>query len=74
LRASGGRDDQQDLNVQQVSWVDLPGQDLSRFDVVTLSDVPDITPEQADAFDRFVRAGNGLIWFGGEFVKADDLE
>lgn len=71
LRASGRNGEEEDLNVQTVSWVDLPGQELRRFDVVVLSDVPDITVEQAAALEQYVREGNGLVWFGGENVKAD---
>lgn len=71
LRARGNSKGQEDLSVQQVPWVDLPSQDLKRFNVVILSDVPDITPEQARTFESYVRSGHGLIWFGGENVKAD---
>lgn len=71
LRAHGNSKGQEDLSVQQVPWVDLPSQDLKRFNVVILSDVPDITPEQARSFEAYVRSGHGLIWFGGENVKAD---
>lgn len=71
LRARGGSKGQEDLAVESVSWVDLPGQDLKGFDVVILSNVPDITPEQAHVFEEYVRAGNGLIWFAGDYVKAD---
>ena len=71
LRASGNSKGQDDLDVQSVAWVDLPGQDLAKFDVVVLADVPDITVEQAGALEQYVREGNGLIWFGGENVKAD---
>lgn len=71
LRARGNSKGQEDLVVQQVPWVDLPSQDLKRFNVVILSDVPDITPEQARTFESYVRSGHGLIWFGGENVKAD---
>lgn len=70
LRASGSRKGQEDLAVQSVAWVDLPGQDLRGFDVVILADVPDITETQAGALQRYVREGNGLIWFGGDNVKA----
>jgi uncharacterized membrane protein len=48
----------------------LPAQDLSKFDVVILADVPDITTDQARRFEEYVRAGNGLIWFAGDNVKA----
>ncbi|MBT3297011.1 MAG: VWA domain-containing protein [Verrucomicrobia bacterium] len=71
LRARDNRKVQDDLAVRSVSWVDLPSQDLKQFDVVILADVPDITVEQARSFERFVRAGNGLIWFAGDYVKAD---
>ena len=71
LRARGNRKGQDDLEVQSVAWVDLPGQDLAKFDVVVLADVPDITVEQAGALEQYVREGNGLIWFGGDYVKAD---
>jgi hypothetical protein len=71
LRAHGNSKGQEDLSVQQVPWVELPSQDLKRFNVVILSDVPDITTEQARAFEAYVRSGRGLIWFGGENVKAD---
>ncbi len=70
LRASGSRKGQEDLAVQSVAWVDLPGQDLREFDVVILADVPDITETQAVSLQRYVREGNGLIWFGGDNVKA----
>ena len=68
LRARGDRGGQESFDVQSVSWVDLPSQDLSRFDVVVLQDVPDITPEQARAFEAYVRTGHGLIWFPGDRV------
>jgi hypothetical protein len=71
LRAGGSSKDQDDLEVQSVTWVDLPAQDLKNFDVVVLADVPDITVEQAGVLERYVRDGNGLIWFGGDYVKAN---
>ena len=71
LRARGNSKGQDDLDVQSVAWVDLPGQDLAKFDVVVLTDVPDITVEQVGALEQYVREGNGLIWFGGDYVKAD---
>lgn len=71
LRARDTSDARDDLSVHAVPWVDLPMQDLSRFDVVILANVPDIAPEQARSLERYVRAGNGLIWFAGDRVKAD---
>ena len=71
LLARGTQEQENDLDVQTVSWVDLPAVDLKAFDVVILADVPDITPQQAQQFEQYVRKGNGLIWFGGDQVKAD---
>ncbi len=69
LRATGRDAAQAESTVQSVPWVALPAQDLSKFDVVILSDVPDITADQARRFEDYVRAGNGLIWFAGDNVK-----
>lgn len=71
LQARGNQEQENDLDVQTVSWVELPDQNLKAFDVVILADVPDITPQQAIAFEQYVRNGNGLIWFAGDQVKAD---
>jgi len=70
LRARGNDAGQENLAVQLVPWGDLPSQNLANFDVVVLQDVPDITPEQARAFEAYVRAGHGLIWFAGDNVDA----
>ena len=70
LRARGGDSGQENFSVQSVPWIDLPSQDLENFDVVILQNVPDITSEQARAFESYVRAGHGLIWFAGDHVDA----
>ena len=70
LRARGNTAGQENFVVQSVPWVDLPTQDLSRFDVVILENVPDITPDQARGLEEYVRAGNGLIWFAGDNTDA----
>jgi len=70
LRARGNTAGQENFVVQSVPWVDLPTQDLSRFDVVILESVPDITPDQARGLEEYVRAGNGLIWFAGDNTDA----
>ncbi len=70
LRSRGNGAAEEDFSVQTVPWDSLPAQDLKSFDVVILADVPAITPDQARQFDAFVRAGNGLIWFPGENMKA----
>lgn len=70
LSARGHGAGEEEFNVESVPWMTLPTQDLSSFDVVILADVPDITPDQAKRFEEYVRAGNGLIWFPGENMKA----
>jgi hypothetical protein len=70
LQAHRSLDGEEDLAVRSVSWTELPAQDLKGFDLVVLADVPDITAEQAKAFESYVRGGRGLIWFAGDRVKA----
>lgn len=70
LRARGNTAGQENFVLQSVPWVDLPTQDLSRFDVVILQDVPAITADQARGLEEYVRGGNGLIWFAGENTDA----
>lgn len=67
-RANGAEDD--GYTVRTVQWPSLPAEGLDAFDVVILTDVPEVTPEQAAQLSRFVRQGNGLIWFAGDNVKA----
>lgn len=68
LRARGGSGDGESFAVTSVPWVDLPAQDLSSFDVVILQNLPEISSEQAQSIERYVRAGHGLIWFSGDKV------
>lgn len=67
-RADGAEDE--DFVVQSVQWPDFPAGDLGQIDVVILADVPEITQEQASQLSRYVRQGNGLVWFAGDTVKA----
>jgi hypothetical protein len=69
LLARDSGTDAEDFAVRSVPWLSLPAQDLKSFDVVVLSDVPDITPGQASRLEEYVREGNGLIWFAGDNVK-----
>lgn len=68
-RAGGGQGE--DSNVRAVPWLSFPAEDLSQIDVIVLADVPEITQEQAKQLEQFVRRGNGLVWFGGEQIKAE---
>lgn len=67
-RASGGEDE--GYAVRSVQWPAFPAEGLDAFDVVVLTDVPEITQDQSQALARFIRQGNGLVWFAGENVKA----
>jgi len=68
LRASGDAEGSDNFAVESVPWTDLPAQDLARFDVVILRDVPEVTAAQSRAFEAYVRSGRGLIWFAGDQV------
>jgi hypothetical protein len=69
-RAGGGEDEE--YLVRTARWPALPADGLADVDVLILADVPEITPSQAEQITRFVRRGNGLIWFAGENVKASE--
>ena len=71
LQAHRSLSGEENLAVKSVSWTELPAQDLDGFDIVVLADVPDITAEQAQTFETYVRKGRGLIWFAGDRIKAD---
>jgi hypothetical protein len=68
-RAGGGQGE--DASVRVVPWLSLPAEDLGKVDVIVMTDVPEITPEQAKQLEQFVRRGNGLVWFGGDQVKPE---
>jgi hypothetical protein len=68
-RAGGGQGE--DSSVRAVPWLSFPAEDLSQVDVIVMTDVPEITQEQAKQLERFVRRGNGLVWFGGAQVKPE---
>jgi len=53
-----------------VPWLSFPAEDLSKVDVIVIADVPEITEQQAEDLENFVREGNGLVWFAGNDVKA----
>lgn len=60
----------EDYTVRSVPWLSFPAENLDEVDVLVFTDVPEITEMQAAQVERFVRRGNGLIWFAGESVKA----
>lgn len=70
LTARGGGAAGEDYVVRSVPWLSFPAEKLDEVDVVVFADVPEITEEQAVQLSRFVRKGNGLIWFAGDNVKA----
>ena len=70
LMARGGGAAGEDYVVRSVPWLAFPAEKLDEVDVVVFADVPEITEEQAVQLSRFVRKGNGLVWFAGDSVKA----
>lgn len=70
LMARGGGTVDEDYVVRSVPWLSFPAENLDQVDVVVFADVPEITGEQAVQLARFVRKGNGLVWFAGPSVKA----
>lgn len=67
-RGEGSKDE--DYTVRSVPWLSLPAENLDEVDVIIFAAVPEITAEQAGLLSRYVREGNGLVWFGGDKVKA----
>ena len=59
----------EDYVVRSVPWLAFPAQDIENVDIIILANVPEITPEQAQQLSRYVREGNGLVWFAGDQVK-----
>jgi hypothetical protein len=66
-RSDGAQDE--DYIVRSVPWLSLPTEPLEEVDVIVLADVPEITPQQVEQLSRYVREGNGLVWFAGKNVK-----
>jgi Aerotolerance regulator N-terminal/von Willebrand factor type A domain/CARDB len=63
--SSGG-----DHMVRSIPWLSFPAENLEEQDLIVLTDVPEITSEQAKQLEHFVRKGNGLLWFPGDNIKA----
>jgi hypothetical protein len=59
-----------DYVVRSIPWLSFPTQDLEQVDVIVMANVPELTTDQAKKLSRHVRQGNGLVWFGGDSVKA----
>jgi hypothetical protein len=70
LSARGDGAEDEDYVVRSVPWLSFPAENLSEVDVLVFADVPEITPEQSVQLSRYVREGNGLVWFAGGNVKA----
>jgi hypothetical protein len=66
LLARAGGADGEDYSARSVPWLSFPAEDLGKVDVLVFTDVPEITAEQAEQLEEFVRRGNGLVWFGGD--------
>lgn len=60
----------EDQRIRTIPWLSFPAENLNDVDVIVFADVPEITSEQAQQLEKFVRKGNGLVWFPGDNVKA----
>lgn len=58
--------------VRTAQWPSLPPEGFDGFDLVIMTDIPEITPQQAEDLARFIRRGNGLIWFPGSNTKINE--
>ena len=67
-RSDGIKDE--DYVVRSIPWISLPSEKLDEVDVMILANVPESTVEQVEDLSRFVRKGNGLVWFAGENVES----
>ena len=67
-RADGAAGD--DQRIRTIPWLSFPAENLNDVDVIVFADVPEITGEQAKQLEKFVRKGNGLVWFPGDNIKA----
>ncbi|MCE2959593.1 MAG: BatA domain-containing protein [Akkermansiaceae bacterium] len=70
LTARGDGSAGEAYTVRTIPWLSFPSEDLEKIDVIILTDVPEITKDQSVQLSRFVREGNGLVWFAGDDVKA----
>jgi hypothetical protein len=68
LARTDGAEDNEYI-VRSVPWLAFPTEDLDTVDVVVLANVPEITPAQAQQLSRYVRNGNGLVWFPGDQIN-----
>jgi len=66
-RPQGAEDEE--YVVRGMQWPAFPP-NLDDVDVVIMAGVAEVTPDQAEQLERFVRRGSGLVWFAGEDVKA----
>jgi hypothetical protein len=70
LTARGDGSAGEAYTVRTIPWLSLPSENLEKIDVIIFTDVPEITKDQSIQLSRFVREGNGLVWFAGDDVKA----
>lgn len=66
-RGDGAQDE--DYVVRAIPWLSFPTEKLDEVDVIVLADVPEVTSQQVEQLSRYVRQGNGLVWFAGQNVK-----
>ena len=69
LRLKGGSNER--IQVTRSYWQDMPRSGLSDFDVIILTNVPEVDQDLAARLKRFTEDGGGLLFFLGEDVDAE---
>ncbi len=55
-----------------ISDLELGGKLLNEYRLVVLADVPQVTPEEADALQRFVELGGTLMFYMGDLANKEN--
>lgn len=59
------------VQVTQIEAPDMSQETLASYDIILMSDVPDVSPEMVERLEQFTERGGGLIFFVGDQVEAE---
>ena len=57
------------LQVDSISWLELPTKSLAKYHVIILANLPDVRQPQVEELFKFVQQGGGLVVFLGDKVN-----
>ncbi|MEX0886158.1 MAG: BatA domain-containing protein [Phycisphaeraceae bacterium] len=57
------------VDVERLSWLDLTGHDLSRYDLVVLANIADVRESQVEALRTFASRGGGVVVMLGDRIE-----